>query len=205
MPKNGDQDPIELVRDWLAEAKESEPVNPTAAALATADASGAPSVRMVLVRGLDASGMVFYTNLESRKALDLAVNPRAALCFYWKSMGRQLRAEGPLALVADDEADAYFASRDRGSRIGAWASKQSRPLESRRALEKQVAKFTAKFGAGEVPRPEFWSGFRLAPEMIEFWSQGTFRLHQRVVYRRKDGDGGDGGDDAGWTTERLYP
>ncbi len=206
MPKNGDQDPMALVRDWLAEAAKSEPVNPSAAALATARVDGAPSVRMVLVRGLDASGMVFYTNLESRKALDLAANPRAALCFYWKSLGRQLRAEGPLALVADDEADAYFASRDRGSRIGAWASKQSRPLESRRALEKQVAKFTAKFGAGEVPRPEFWSGFRLAPEMIEFWSQGTFRLHQRVVYRRSPGPkGGEGEDDAGWTTERLYP
>lgn len=199
MPKDGDQDPISLMRDWLAEAAESEPVNPTAAALATADAGGAPSVRMVLLRGLDARGMVFYTNLESRKALELAANPRAALCFYWKSLGRQLRAEGPVALLDDDEADAYFASRDRGSRIGAWASKQSRPLESRRALEKQVAKFTAKFGVGEVPRPEFWSGFRLVPEMIEFWTQGTFRLHQRIVYRRAAAS------DGGWTTERLYP
>ncbi len=199
MPKDGDQDPMALMRDWLAEAEKSEPVNPSAAALATAGADGAPSVRMVLVRGLDARGLVFYTNLESRKGLELAANPRAALCFYWKSLGRQLRAEGPVALLDDDEADAYFATRDRGSRIGAWASKQSRPLESRRALEKQVVKFTAKFGVGEVPRPDFWSGFRLEPEMIEFWTQGTFRLHQRILYRREAGS------DGVWTTERLYP
>ena len=199
MPKDGDQDPIALMRDWLAEAAKAEPVNPSAAALATTGADGAPSVRMVLLRGLDARGMVFYTNLESRKALELAANPRAALCFYWKSLGRQLRAEGPVALLDDDEADAYFATRDRGSRIGAWASKQSRPLESRRALEKQVAKFTAKFVVGEVPRPDFWSGFRLDPDAIEFWTQGTFRLHQRIAYRREAGSGG------GWTMERLYP
>ncbi len=196
MPKNGDNDPIALMQGWLAEAEAAEPVNPAAAALATATADGVPSVRMVLLKGLDARGLVFYTNLESRKGHELAENPNASLCFYWRQLGRQLRVDGAVEPVGEDEADAYFASRDRASRIGAWASKQSQKLESTGALEKQVAKYTARFGIGEIPRPEFWSGFRLAPALIEFWSQGTFRLHKRVVYLKSDDD---------WTTERLYP
>ena len=196
MPKNGDHDPIALMQSWLAEAEAAEPVNPTAAALATATADGVPSVRMVLIKGLDARGLVFYTNLESRKSRELAENPNASLCFYWRQLGRQLRVDGMVALVGEDEADAYFASRDRASRIGAWASKQSQKLESAGALEKRMAKYTARFGIGEVPRPEFWSGYRLAPARVEFWTQGTFRLHKRVVYLKSDDD---------WTTERLYP
>lgn len=196
MPKNGDNDPIALMQGWLAEAEAAEPVNPAAAALATATADGVPSVRMVLLKGLDARGLVFYTNLESLKSRELAENPVASLCFYWRQLGRQLRVDGAVEPVGEDEADAYFASRDRASRIGAWASKQSQKLESKGALEKQVAKYTARFGIGEIPRPEFWSGFRLAPARIEFWTQGTFRLHKRMVYLKSDDD---------WTTERLYP
>lgn len=196
MPKNGDNDPIALMQGWLAEAEAAEPVNPAAAALATATADGVPSVRMVLLKGLDARGLVFYTNLESRKSRELAENPHASLCFYWRQLGRQLRVDGAVEPVGEDEADTYFASRDRASRIGAWASKQSQKLESKGALEKQVAKYTARFGIGEIPRPEFWSGFRLAPARIEFWTQGTFRLHKRMVYLKSDDD---------WTTERLYP
>lgn len=196
MPKNGDNDPIALMQGWLAEAEAVEPVNPAAAALATATADGVPSVRMVLLKGLDARGLVFYTNLESRKSRELAENPVASLCFYWRQLGRQLRVDGAVEPVGEDEADTYFASRDRASRIGAWASKQSQKLESKGALEKQVAKYTARFGIGEIPRPEFWSGFRLAPARIEFWTQGTFRLHKRMVYLKSDDD---------WTTERLYP
>lgn len=190
------EDPIELFRAWLREATQSEPSDSTAVALATADADGKPSVRMVLLKDVDARGFVFYTNLDSRKGRELRANPRAALCFHWKSLGRQVRVEGSIAPVADAEADAYFASRDRSSRIGAWASRQSQPLESRFALEKRVAEFTAKFHVGNVPRPEFWSGFRLAPEAIEFWQERPFRLHDRTVYHRQ-GDA--------WTTIKLYP
>lgn len=203
MPKNGDNDPLPLMREWLAEAEESEPVNPTGVALATVDADGAPSVRMVLLKAIDERGLVFYTNLESAKARDLAANPRAAMCFYWRSLGRQLRAEGPVELVSDAEADAYFASRDRASRIGAWASRQSRPMAGKRDLEKQVAKFTARFGLGGIPRPDFWSGYRLRHDRVEFWSQGSFRLHRRIVHRRVALVKGESG--GGWTTERLYP
>jgi pyridoxamine 5'-phosphate oxidase len=196
MAASGDRDPFEFFREWWDEAHASEPADAAAAALATATADGRPSVRMVLVRGVDERGFVFYTNLESRKGGELAANPRAAMVLHWKSLGRQIRIEGPVAQVSDDEADAYFASRARGSQIGAWASSQSRRLESRHALEKSVARYAAKFGLGRVPRPGHWSGFRIAPEHIEFWREGTFRLHERIVYHRTE---------AGWDTERLYP
>jgi len=189
-------DPIELFRAWLAEAGESEPNDPTAMALATADAEGRPSLRMVLLKGVEAGGFVFYTNLESRKGEQLAANPQAALLFHWKSLRRQVRVEGAVSPVTPAEADAYFASRPRQSQIGAWASQQSRPLESRFALEKRVAYYGTKHAVGSVPRPPHWSGFRIEPRRIEFWQDGAFRLHDRVVYHRREG---------GWRTERLYP
>ena len=189
-------DPIALFKAWFADAEKSEPDLPNAVALATATQSAAPSVRMVLLKDVDARGFVFYTNLESRKATELGANPKAAMCFHWKSVHRQVRVEGRVELVPDDEADAYFATRERLSQIGAWASKQSRPLEGRFELEKRFAEFTARFHVGRVPRPDFWSGFRVVPHAIEFWQQQSFRLHDRVVYHRR-GDG--------WATERLYP
>ncbi len=189
-------DPLERFREWFEEAQAKEGGDPTAAALATADARGRPSVRMVLVKHVDERGFVFYTNLESRKALDLRANPYAALVFHWRALARQVRIEGPVAQVGDEEADAYFATRPRGAQIGAWASAQSRPMKGRFELEREVAKFTAKFGVGHVPRPPFWSGFRIAPERIEFWSEGKFRLHDRTLYHRER--------DA-WRVERLYP
>jgi pyridoxamine 5'-phosphate oxidase len=189
-------DPIGLFAAWLGEAERAEPVDPNAMALATVDESGLPNVRMVLLKGHGEDGFVFYTNLESAKGRELAVNPRAALCFYWKSLNRQVRVRGPVRPVAGDDADAYFATRSRGSRIGAWASAQSRPLESRFALEKAVAAYTARYAIGEVPRPAHWSGFRLMPEEIEFWQSGTFRLHDRVRFTREQG---------AWAGVRLYP
>jgi len=189
-------DPVELFRAWLAEASESEPNDPTAVALATADAEGRPSLRMVLLKGVEAEGFVFYTNLESRKGEQLAANPQAALLFHWKSLRRQVRVEGAVSPVTPAEAEAYFASRPRQSQIGAWASQQSRPLESRFALEKRVAFYAAKHAVGSVPRPPHWSGFRVAPRRIEFWQDGAFRLHDRLVYHRRED---------GWETERLYP
>lgn len=196
MNKRGQTDPIDLFRTWLAEAEKKEINEPASVALATADASGAPSVRMVLVRGVDQRGFVFYTNLESRKGAELEANPRAALCFHWKSLRRQVRVEGPVEQVSDADADAYFASRDRGARISAWASDQSRPLTRRLDLEKRVARFTAKFGLGKIPRPPHWSGFRVRPVEIEFWEQRPFRLHERVLYLRRDG---------AWTRRKLFP
>jgi len=190
------QDPIRRFHNWFEDAKEKEPTLPEAVALATADSNGAPSVRMVLLKAFDDTGFVFYTNLESRKAREIAQTKRAALLFHWKSMGRQIRVEGAVAQVDPAEADAYFASRPRGAQIGAWASDQSRTMKSRFDLEKRVATFTAKFGVGAVPRPEHWSGYRVAPERLEFWSEATFRLHEREIFIR---DGGD------WRTERLFP
>ena len=189
-------DPIEQFKAWLAEAAEAEPINPNAMTLATADADGRPSARMVLLKDVDEEGFVFYTNLGSRKAEDLSANPYAALCFYWKTLAKQVRVEGAIEAVSDAEADAYFASRAKLSQLGAWASKQSQPLEGRMALEKRVAKYTAKFNVGAVPRPDFWSGYRLRPVRIELWKEEAFRLHDRTVYFR-DGDG--------WRIEKLYP
>jgi pyridoxamine 5'-phosphate oxidase len=191
-----DTDPLVLFREWLAEATQREPNDPTAMALATVGADGQPSARMVLLKGVDEQGFVFYTNLESQKAAELAANPRASLLFHWKSLRRQVRIEGTVTGVSDAEADAYFASRPRGAQIGAWASRQSRPLESRFALEKRVAEYTAKFGLGSVPRPAFWSGYRVTPERIEFWQDRPFRLHDRLLYTRVR---------EGWRTDKLYP
>ena len=181
---------------WLAEAEKSEPNDPNAMALATADESGLPNVRMVLLKGHDERGFVFYTNVESQKGTELQANAQAAAVFHWKSLRRQVRIRGPVDRVSEAEADAYFASRPRDSQIGAWASAQSRPLESRFALEKRIAKVAAKYGVGSVPRPPHWSGFRVEPRLIEFWKDGAFRLHDRFVYHR-DGDA--------WRIERLYP
>ena len=192
------QDPFQVFADWLAAARKSEPNDPNAMALATADASGMPDVRMVLLKDLDTEGFVFYTNLESGKGVQLAANPQAALCFHWKSLRRQVRVRGSIAAVSSKEADAYFASRARDSRIGAWASAQSRPLEDGFALQRSVASHAVKFGLGDVPRPDFWSGFRLIPNRIEFWRDKPFRLHDRLVFER-----GDASDN--WSTVKLYP
>jgi pyridoxamine 5'-phosphate oxidase len=181
---------------WMAEAEKSEPNDPTAMALATAGADGLPNVRMVLLKGADERGFVFYTNAESAKGRELAANPQAALVFHWKSLRRQARARGTVTEVSDAEADAYFASRPRDSRIGAWASQQSRPLESRFALEKAVARYAAKHAMGEVPRPPYWKGYRIAPVSMEFWADRPFRLHERVMFTKR-GDG--------WEKTRLYP
>ena len=191
-----DTDPFAVFGEWLKAAEAAEPNDPNAMSLATVDANGMPNVRTVLLKGYDERGFVFYTNYESAKGRELLANPKAALNFHWKSLGRQVRVRGTIASVSAAEANAYFASRPRGSRIGAWASQQSRPLESRFALEKAVAAYTTKFALGEIPRPPHWSGFRLTPSEIEFWSAGTFRLHDRILFRRV-GDG--------WRKTRLYP
>jgi len=192
-------DPFARFSAWLAEAGTSEPNDPNAMALATADGSGSPSLRMVLLKGHDERGFVFYTNFESRKGTDLPANPRAALLFHCKSLRRQVRIEGPVEVVSDQEADAYYSSRPRDSRIGAWASRQSRPLESRFALETEVAKVAARYPLGAIPRPPFWSGFRVRPLRIEFWQDRPFRLHDRLVYHR------DSLEAPSWATEKLYP
>tara|TARA_R110001583_G_scaffold71050_5_gene200520 strand:- start:28115 stop:28735 length:621 start_codon:yes stop_codon:yes gene_type:complete len=191
-------DPFDLFDVWFREAKNKEDTYPDAMTLATADAQGRPSARVVLLKGFDPEGFVFYTNYESRKGTQLSENAYAALCFHWKKLERCVRIEGPTAKVGDAESDAYFQSRARGSQIGAWASVQSRPMSGRFDLEKRVAEFTAKFGFGKVPRPEHWGGFRLVPDRIEFWSEGTFRLHDRQLYTR-DAQG------AGWLVEKLFP
>ncbi len=190
------KDPIALFRVWLTAAEKSEPNDPNAMTLATATPEGVPSARMVLLKEVDEHGFAFYTNLASRKATELKANSRAALCFHWKTLHRQVLVEGTVKPVDEAEADAYFASRPRMSRIGAWASQQSRPLAGRFELEKRVAEFTARFHVGSVPRPDFWSGFRLLPEQIEFWRERPFRLHDRMVYHRHED---------GWLIERLYP
>ena len=188
--------PIALFSEWLADAEKSEVNDPNAMAVASVDESGMPNVRMVLLKDYSDKGFVFYTNFESAKGQELMASGKAALLFHWKSLRRQVRIRGTVTPVAAAEADAYFQSRARGSRIGAWASKQSRPLESRFALEKAVAEYTAKFGLGKVPRPDYWSGFCVAPEEIEFWHDRPFRLHDRVVFRAVDG---------GWEKTQLYP
>ena len=192
-------DPITHFQSWLSEAEKSEPNDPTAVALATADSNGMPNVRMVLLKGVDQQGFVFYTNFESAKGDELVVNPQAALCFHWKSLRRQVRVQGSIEVVADQEADDYFASRAKDSQIGAWASQQSRALANRFALEKAVARFAAKHALGAVPRPPYWSGYRLVHEKIEFWTDKPFRLHDREVFYR------DLRSDNGWRKEKLYP
>ena len=191
-------DPLALFRDWYAEAAKSEPNDPDAVALATVGPDGTPSARMVLLKGYDPAGFVFYTNYESRKGQHLLGHAKAALLFHWKSLRRQVRLEGPVTQTTPEEADAYFASRARGSQIGAWASEQSRPLDSRFALEKRVAEYTARHLVGTVPRPAHWSGFRLQPVLIEFWQDGAFRLHDRLEFRR-------GSPVEPWTTRTLFP
>ncbi|MDH3196184.1 MAG: pyridoxamine 5'-phosphate oxidase [Hyphomicrobiales bacterium] len=189
--------PFTLFRRWFNRAHKSEPEDPDAMALATVDDTGLPDVRMVLLKGYNEAGFVFYTNLKSCKGVELAANPKAALCLHWKSLRRQVRIRGAVEPVSDAEADAYFQSRDRMSRIGAWASRQSQPLESRFALEKAVAAQTARFAAGPIPRPDFWSGYRVVPETIEFWREAAFRLHDRVLYRREPA--------GNWSRTRLFP
>ena len=201
-PQAGDfaesSEPLELFQAWMAEAREHEPNDPNAMGLATVDEAGLPNLRMVLLKDADEAGFVFYTNQESAKGDELGGNPKAALCFHWKSLRRQVRVRGPVEPVSAGEADAYFATRPRGSRIGAWASQQSRALESRMALEKAVAKFTAKYGVGEIPRPPHWSGYRVLPLEMEFWHDRPFRLHERVVFRRARAA-------EPWSKARLYP
>lgn len=193
-------DPIALFDAWYAEAKTSEPNDPNAMALATADGEGRPSVRIVLLKGHGADGFVFYTNREGRKAADLAANPHAALAFHWKSLRRQVRVEGPITLATDAQSDAYFASRGRDSQLGAWASDQSRPLDRRETFEARVAEVTERFDGGDVPRPPFWGGYVVAPRRIEFWQDRAHRLHERRLFTR---DGADG--NGGWTEGLLFP
>jgi pyridoxamine 5'-phosphate oxidase len=195
MDEIGETEPLAPFARWFKEAAASEP-DAEAMVLATATAGGRPSARAVLLKGFDERGFVFYTNLESRKGDELAGNPQAALCFYWKSLRRQVRIEGQAGPVSAAEADAYFASRARDSRIGAWASQQSRPLESRHVLEERFEEIARRFAAGEVPRPSFWSGFRVVPQRIEFWQERPSRLHDRWLFVREGGE---------WRRKRLYP
>ncbi len=189
-------DPFALFAAWMAEAEQSEPNDPNGMTLATVAEDGRPSARMVLLKGWDAGGFVFYTNLESRKGRELAGNPFVALLFHWKSLRRQVRIEGPAAPVTDAEADAYFATRPRLARLGAWASDQSRPLDGRATLVARVAALEARYMLGEIPRPPHWSGYRVAPTVFEFWQDMPFRLHDRTLFTR-DGDA--------WRTEKLFP
>jgi pyridoxamine 5'-phosphate oxidase len=191
-------EPFALFAAWLKDATAAEPRDPTAMTLATVDAEGAPDARMVLLKGVDERGFVFYTNTESQKGRELAAHPVAALVFHWKSINRQVRVRGPVETVTAEEADAYFATRPKGAQIGAWASKQSSPLESRLAFEKAVAVNAAKYAIGAVPRPPHWSGYRILPLRIEFWHDRPFRLHDRIEFRR-DALG------APWSKTRMYP
>lgn len=195
-PLLAETDPYELFRAWLQDAVAKEPNDANAMALATVDDTGLPDVRMVLLKDVDPRGFVFYTNLESAKGRQLAGQPKAALLFHWKSLRRQVRVRGVVSPVTPEEADAYFATRARPAQLGAWASDQSRPLPDRMALEKRIADAGLRFGLGKVPRPPHWSGFRLEPEVMEFWRDRPFRLHERLVFTRADG---------GWTTHRLFP
>jgi pyridoxamine 5'-phosphate oxidase len=194
----GAAEPFELFKAWFEEAEKSEPSEPNAMALATADVGGLPNVRMVLLKGFDSSGFVFYTNSESAKGQELKANMHAAAVFHWKSLRRQVRIRGPVSLIGHEEADAYFASRPFQSRIGAWASQQSRPLESKFALEKAAAYYAAKFALEAVPRPPYWLGYKIVPLYLEFWAEGAFRLHDRLVFRRQAEEGS-------WHKEHLYP
>jgi len=191
-------EPFVLFSTWLDEAKASELNDPNAVALATVDEDGLPNVRMVLLKDFDHQGFVFYTNFESQKGQELLSQKKAAMCFHWKSLRRQVRLRGVVEVVTDAEADEYYKTRPRGSRIGAWASKQSRPLESRFALEKAVAEYTARYAIGEIPRPDHWSGFRIRPLSIEFWKDGKFRLHDRIEFRRA-------AEEKSWEKVRMYP
>jgi pyridoxamine 5'-phosphate oxidase len=192
------EEPIAHFRAWFADAKAQEPNDPDAMALATVDAAGMPNVRMVLLKSVDERGFVFYSNRESAKGEELAANPRAALSFHWKSLRRQVRVRGDIVPVSEAEADAYFATRAKDSQIGAWASQQSRPLEGRFALEKEIARVAAKYALSSVPRPPHWTGYRLRPLAIEFWRDRPFRLHDRLLYTRENLD-------AVWRTARLFP
>ena len=192
------EEPLGLFAAWLAEAEKSEPNDPNAMALATVDAGGLPDVRMVLLKGYDADGFVFYSHIDSAKGRELAANPKAGLLFHWKSLRRQVRIRGTVSRVTDAEADDYFATRPKQAQIGAWASKQSQPLESRMAFEKAIALNAAKYVIGQVPRPPGWSGWRITPQAIEFWHDRPFRLHDRITFNR-DAPG------AAWSKTRLYP
>jgi len=191
-------DPFQKFGEWFREAEATVPMDPNAMVLSTVGSGGRPSSRVVLLKGFDPEGFVFYGNLESRKFRELRANPWAALNFHWKPLGRQVRIEGRVTPVSDQEADAYFATRARGSQIGAWASRQSEPLDSRATLEAALKDVEARYAGREAPRPPFWSGFRLEPDRIEFWQSGEFRLHDREVFRRASAS-------APWTVERLYP
>jgi len=190
--------PFEQLNSWLSEAEKSEINDPSAVAVTTVGAGGRPSMRMVLMKACDERGLVFYTNLGSKKAVELGVNDNAAMLFHWKSLRRQVRIEGKVVPTGGEEADQYFASRARASRIGAWASKQSQPMEGRFEFETAIAKYTAKFGAGEIPRPEFWSGFRLVPDYFEFWRDRKFRLHERVTFCLDN-------ENNHWNLTEIYP
>jgi pyridoxamine 5'-phosphate oxidase len=192
------RDPFEMFSAWMKDAEKTEPNEANAMAVATADAQGLPDIRMVLLKAVDQRGFVFYTNMQSTKGVELAVNPQAALNFHWKTVRKQVRVRGPVSVVSDAEADAYFATRAKDSQIGAWASAQSRPMEGRWVFEKEIAKYALKYGFAKVPRPPHWSGYRVAPLEIEFWRDRPFRLHDRLVYRRDS-------EAAPWRTERLYP
>jgi pyridoxamine 5'-phosphate oxidase len=193
-----ESDPLALFANWMADAKKSELNDPDAMSLATVDAAGRPNVRMVLLKDWDADGFVFYSNKEAAKGSEIFSHPHAALCLHWKSLRRQVRVRGRISEVSAEEADAYFASRARDSQIGAWASAQSRPMDGRFHFEEEIARYAAKFASAKVPRPDYWTGFRIAPFEIEFWSDRPFRLHDRLVYRRDDPK-------SPWVLQRLFP